>query len=207
MLELSSTVCIFAPLDLLVYNPFRSCQKTISITPDKPPHHRFCFASDEILDWLAGHGPYIEASAGSGWFSWQMQIKGVESSPFDIMSRSEGEGYTIVEDGENGTFEDKYPNHTLIIIHGFCGDASVEKYTGNKVVIGGYKLLDKIIGEKGEVKYRIPDTGRLSKIAHLTRPSLDYMISHGWTLIETRYCETPNYSTADHAYMMYVRNI
>lgn len=195
MLQLSVVTYMLGPLALLAYGTFKSYQKSI--------RRRYCHASDEILDWLAQHGPYIEASAGLGWLSWKLQQRGIESLPFDIFVRGWPADFTSVGRGSNGTFEDRYPNHTLLIAHGIRDtEASVEKYTGNKVVIAGYHFHEQIISN-GVTLYR-SDGDAMMYQEYILNPEPTWMMSNGWLPITTKECDRPG-TIVKRVYIMYVR--
>src|SRR6185503_627037 len=88
----------------------------------------YCYANGKILNWLKQHGPYIEASAGMGWLSHKLQRRGVDSLAFDLNPPVKTHHH--ITQAANGTFEDQYPDRTLLIAHGFETEASVLKYTG-----------------------------------------------------------------------------
>ena len=91
-------------------------------------------------------------------------VKYIDILSFDMYQNDNG-----VNSGLNGTFEHLYPDRTLIILLGRHANSSVLNYTGNTVILGGYKFFNE---DDNDVYID-------------NRPSCNVMAQHGWILIKT----------------------
>jgi len=107
----------------------------------------YCYTDSATLDRLATHGPFVEACAGSGWMAGQLRQRYADVIAYDCNSYTDPDNeQNVVRKGQNGTFEHLYPERTLLIVNGKDVTKSVEAYSGNKVIVGGYhfsKTWDK----------------------------------------------------------------
>lgn len=135
--------------------------------------------SPEVIEYIKEQNvKVIEMCAGDGQNAENLRSKGVEVDAFDIKS-SEG----VVNYGLAGTVEDSSDYGILLLCSSFEGKKSIDKFNGNKVIVGGYCHLNtykkkretlRYMSEPGEVD--IEDGNYTLEL----RPSYEWMLDNGW---------------------------
>lgn len=166
---------------------------------------KYIYATDEILDWLLPHGPFLEVAAGGGWLAQQLNLKGVDIIAFDRNVHENS--YFNVQIRLNGEIEDQYPDRTLLITAGFDVAISVRKYTGNKIILGGYRF-EEVWNDDGTKRMCGSSSKYLEKNNVDIRPCHEFMEEHGWIKIDEKECINSKYKYRGlhYIYRIYVRN-
>lgn len=120
--------------------------------------------NNNIIEIISRHQPILEVCAGNGSNAKRLWDHGIDILAFDGMPYLVPQQPNLVTAGWNGTFEDKYPGHTLLILCGGGIKDSISKYTGQKVILGGY--------------YN-PETQKSSLTCHT-----EWMVKQKWVLID-----------------------
>ena len=166
----------------------------------------YCNPSDAVVAQLSQHGPFIEACAGNGQLSFRLRCLGMNAMAFD---RKEFIGpYGHVRLAKNGTFEQAYPDRTLLIVLGQSTLESVNAYAGSKIIIGGYRFMQSYWDADGQRRYRNNFGGLFRqdhKDEYTLRPSPEWMCEHGWTYTETITGPDTDREYIDLVFMVYLR--
>lgn len=166
----------------------------------RPPERRpktYCFANGDVVEWLRPHGPIVEASAGSGWLANRLQQAQIDVVAYDSVVKKGV--YTTILQGYNGTFEHSYPDHTLLIAHGFESEASVKKYVeggGTKVILCGYRFQELwVLG--------VEKTYAVGNKEYDFRPSQEFMTSLNLQLTDEIECHDPGKAGVTQVYRLF----
>lgn len=157
----------------------------------------YTYADDRVIEWFRQYGPILEAAAGYGWLAQRLRGSGIDTIAFDI--REHTEPYAHVLQGENGTFEDRYPDRALLLCHAFEAESSVKAYTGNVVVICGYRFqelwylgIEKSYAHQSQAEYDF-------------RPSHEFMIEHNFVKEDEIECIDPGRAGVTQVFRSYRR--
>lgn len=160
----------------------------------------YCFANDDVVEWLRPHGPIVEASAGSGWLANRLQQAQIDVVAYDSVIRKGA--YTTILQGYNGTFEHTYPDRTLLIAHGFESQPSVRRYAeggGAKVILCGYRFQE--LWELGVEK-----TYGVGNKEYDFRPSQEFMTSLDLQLTDEIECADPGKAGVTQVYRLFTKS-
>ena len=160
----------------------------------------YCFANDDVVEWIRPHGPIVEASAGSGWLANRLQQAQIDVVAYDSHVRKGA--YTTILQGYNGTFEHTYPQRTLLIAHGFESEACVKKYVeggGTKVILCGYHFQE--LWTLGVEKTYVGGNKEYD-----FRPSQEFMSSLNFEMISEIECTDPGKAGITQVYRLFTKS-
>lgn len=161
---------------------------------------KYSYADENVLTWLKTRGPLVETCAGSGWLAHQLRQLGVDIIAYDRELYSNN--YTEVIQAENGTVEQQHPDRTLLIVNGFDVVKSVDAFTGNKIIIGGYHF-DEVWDSCGTGKVYALGSRKEMDI----RPCHEFMEERGFTKLDEVNCRSSEKPGLRYVYRCYTRSV
>jgi hypothetical protein len=136
--------------------------------------------SPDIIKYIKDEGlEILEVCAGKGANMRILKEKEVDIVSFD-MNSGEDISYGIC-----GTFEEKYPTRTLLACCGFDMEKSISRFSGNKVILGGYLTRSSYQSSVSEYIKDFVSSDQVTsmegtELTIVLRPSYKWMMDNGW---------------------------
>lgn len=155
-----------------------------------------------VIEYIKNQGwSILEMCAGTAHNKRKLEEAGIEVVAYDMFPEDEDE----IHFATTGSVEHMYPQSALMILAGLESYKSIEAYTGDHVILGGY--LDMIVG-KPKTVYIIDDVSDMGTIKQYVsidttrpghsdgkkdvykidiHPTIDYMMDKGWKIKQVFY--------------------